>query len=206
MSKQNFVNLPGGNLKRISGRWNDEGMKGDKTDSYYRRQAVEVLWGVALEEALRSLEEEDNVDSETNPSGTWTVLRANDLSRWIIIEGDKDLAVRVFAARNRGQHPGSTRCTCCGPDFSIWTTSGKLSQATAYARNCDHLHDRWEMDEDEDPQYEMYSNPEPWQYHSLKQFLSRPDVELIRKSDITPSEGRYPMPPRLLEGEVIEEE
>ena len=65
------------------------------------------------------------------------VLRDKDGAACFVIEGDSDLATRVYAARNGGRHPEKVSCDCgCGPDYFVVEVYGSLRTVTGQLRNC----------------------------------------------------------------------
>ncbi len=109
-----------------------------------------------------------------------------------VIEGDEDIAVRVYAARNDGRHPGKVSCDCgCGPDYFIDQFTGTIEEATARERNCviTVRHGREVIVDGV-----RRDNPSRWDFQLMEQFLARTDVIVIRKSDIQSHEANRPLP------------
>lgn len=102
--------------------------------------------------------------------------------QYIYIEAPEAEACVIFF--NRFNHsPHRVTCTCCGEDYSV-SESESLEQATAYNRNCDW--DKWT-----DKYAERPRSDAPWKiggYITLEQYLTRPDVLVIRESEIRPEE------------------
>lgn len=193
MSKRLFFQLPGGRLKRVSNRMG--GDDGDNACAVERRRLVQRLLDAEFSEEV-----EDNGSrpegSMSDTYGNWTVIvpcSGQFHNRTWVIEGDYDLGVRVFAARNGGRHPAKTSCDCgCGPDHFVHDFDGSLLEATTQARNCPNRHlpnGSWQSHETR-----RISQPGKYSYHTLDQFLTRDDVVLIRAEDITDADRAQPMP------------
>ena len=142
-------------------------------------------------EILQSLFDDDSVVEVAEPYSTWTVLEpisGKFHTRTYIIEADEELAIRVYAARNRGRHPCKTSCGCgCGPDYMLREDFGTLREVTTLVRNCPSRGERF-------VEGRKLAVPGKWDYHTVEQFLARPDVIFIGADEIGEDEASYPMP------------
>lgn len=91
---------------------------------------------------------------------------------YIYIEAPKDEAVAVFYARF-GHNPYTVGCPCCGENYSVGEDH-TLMEATAFQREKEHF------------------GKTKGSRQSIKEFVKRPDVLIIRAKDIKPEErGTY---------------
>lgn len=147
-------------------------------------------------EIFRQLECRNDVGAFADGTSTWTILSPNSRKYqntvWVI-EGNEDLAVRVYAARNGGRHPGKTSCDCgCGPDYRIDERVGTLAAATAIERNC-----KIAVMKDGSVRITngtLRSDPTRWDFQTLEQFTVRKDVVVVGVEDIEPHEAAHPLP------------
>lgn len=147
-------------------------------------------------EVLQQLDSQSDGICAFKDASLWTVLSPCSGKYhnvvWVI-EGDEDVAVRVYAARNGGRHPGKVSCDCgCGPDYFIDERMGSLEDATAMVRNC-------QVTVRKDGSEVIAKgisrgNPSRWDFQTVEQFLARADVIVIGKSEIQPHEADRPLP------------
>lgn len=99
---------------------------------------------------------------------------------YIYIEAGEQEAKRVFYNRF-GHNPERVTCTCCGDDYSI-SESESLELASAFDRGCEY-----------DMSIRDYDTTTA--KVSLDDYVQRPDVLVIRESDIKPDEriGEVPV-------------
>jgi hypothetical protein len=102
------------------------------------------------------------------------------------IEAPEDEAVAVFYSRF-GHNPNRVTCTCCGPDYSV-SDYETLEQASGYHRGCDH--DRETGQYVERPATDPYARP----YLTVEEYLTRPEIEVIRADEITDDERTADVP------------
>lgn len=125
----------------------------------------------------------------------------------IYIEAPLDVAVVVFY--NRFKHnPYRVTCTCCGEDYSV-SEARDLAQASGYERGCDsgyQLEDGSIVDNDYWQSAPLSRRRELngmhgyverqstrfsfHKYCTLDEYIKRPDVLVIRASEITPDERK----------------
>ncbi len=158
-----------------------------------KMQARKRSRSAARNEVLEQLDCPSDKFSVSDDSSTWTVLSPGSgkfhNTVWVI-EGNEDLAVRVYAAFNGGRHPGKTSCDCgCGPDYYIDERIGTLEVATAIERNCCIT-----IRKDGSEQIKNFSVSTGYNYQSLEQFLLRKDVVVIRGSEIKAHELEQALP------------
>lgn len=100
----------------------------------------------------------------------------------VFIEAPEGEARAVFYNRF-GRNPERVTCTCCGSDYSV-STEDDLAQLTAFHRDCAFEGDRYV----EKPN--RYSEAAV----SLEDYLARPDIHVIRASDIADTERTAQLP------------
>lgn len=202
MAKTQYLQLHNGNSKRETNRYGGEKREGH--DTYGRTERAKALARV-MDADFATIRREMLTVRE--PESVWTVLEPESgkfRTRIYIIEGDAELATRVYAARNNGRHPSSVGCDCgCGSDYFLTEHHSSLRVATARVRRCDVAEDcfgtEYTLESGVLPQLHDYlgrrREPSRWDYQPLDFFLAREDVELIRDADIQPHERDFPIPP-----------
>lgn len=195
---KSFVMVPGGKLVQQHNRFGGENKHGHDRFSALerRRRLARVLdreFDLTVGEIGLSV-----VEPEREVESTWTILEPCSRFRHnvtFVIEGDTDLAIRVYAARNGGRHPEKVSCDCgCGPDYFVTEVDGSLRTATARLRNCNVRETR--SGDTVVSELRARANPSSWDYHTLEQFLAREDVVVIGSADISEDERHYRMPVR----------
>lgn len=124
-------------------------------------------------------------------SGTWTrffdMYSGGGLKEppyeHIYIEAPKEEACVIFYNRF-GHSPTRVSCACCGDDYSI-STDESLRILTAYDRGC-----KW--DEESKTWLEKAATGRTFQ--SLRRYVKRKDVLVIRGSDIKKNEREGTVP------------
>lgn len=102
----------------------------------------------------------------------------------IYIEAPQYEAELVFYNRF-GHNPHRITCTCCGPDYAIYENVN-LAQATGYSRNCDY--DKTSKCYVEKSRY----NTKP--VMTIEEYMSQPDVLVIKADTIAPHELKGELP------------
>lgn len=96
----------------------------------------------------------------------------------IYIEAPMAQATAVFWHRFK-RNPERVTCTCCGPDYSL--EEGSLLEVAGYHRGCAFENDAWVDKPDKSKSYAK-------KYETEAEYFARPDVLLIRASEIKPEE------------------
>ena len=104
---------------------------------------------------------------------------------YVYIEADESTAKSVFYSRF-GRNPDRVTCTCCGPDYSI-SENESLEQASGYHRNCKCVGDKYVEEIAEG--YRAQSG-----YLTVEEYSARPEVKVIRASEITEVEKNSEVP------------
>lgn len=193
MKGKNFIVRPGGKLVRESHRF---GGHGHGHDRYSRLCRDQILMAELNRDFAGQLSQLGDTVEIEEPVSTWTVLEPMSgrfRSTIFVIEGEEELAIRIYAARHGGRHPLKVSCDCgCGPDYHLVEVQGSLRQATASVRRCPSGVTR-----DGEVVYSEGRAPakfDSWSYHTLDQFLARPDVVVIREADMTTADFCEPTP------------
>ena len=133
---------------------------------------------------------------------------------FIYIEAGEEEARSVFFARF-GHSPDRVSCTCCGEDYSV-ASGDSLEQLTGYDRNCAVLEtprgpetrryvtpgDPWfeahyylEAGEEAEAERRGYRvRPGRGRYLTLGEYLTSPEVLVVRAGEITDGERRVEVP------------
>lgn len=98
---------------------------------------------------------------------------------YIYIEAPEDESKVIFYKRF-GHNPERVSCTCCGDDYII-DESESFEQASGYDRGCAHVDGAWVEEPATDGWYHQ-------KYRTVDEYLTDPDVLVIREADIKPEE------------------
>ena len=98
----------------------------------------------------------------------------------IYIESDEETAKVIFYNRF-GHSPQRVSCTCCGEDYSIYE-SETLESASGFHRGC-----KWDEKNKEFLEGQS-NNSYDCRYATVEEYIARPDVLVIRESNIKPEE------------------
>lgn len=104
---------------------------------------------------------------------------------YIYIEALEDEAKIIFQNRF-GHNPDRVTCTCCGEDYSIHE-SVSFAQASGYDRNCHYQQTGKKGKYTEENDHSEYAWNDK-KYQTVKEYLKRPNVLLVRNKDIKPEE------------------
>ena len=194
MSKT-FIKLPGGRLKRNGNRFGGNDAEHECFSFCERRRQLMRVLDAEFVKTVTELDRSDETTLSDSPS-CWTLLRPMSgkyQKTTYVIEGDFDTAVRVYAARNGNRHPQKTSCDCgCGADYFVDEMFGTLATVTAPSRNCKVV---WRQGVEVFVEGKARSNASDWDYQTIEQFIARPDVIVIAKSEISDAERQHPVPP-----------
>jgi hypothetical protein len=194
---KSFVMVPGGKLVQKHNRFGGENQPGhDRYSALERRRRLTRVLDLEFDLMVSEVGLVDD-EPEREVETTWTILEPCSHFRHstiFVIEGDSDLATRVYAARNGGRHPEKVSCDCgCGPDYFVVEVYGSLRTVTGQLRNCKVRDNRGDLSVTE---LRRRPSPSRWDYHTLEQFLARDDVRVIEDGDISEDERITPMPVR----------
>jgi hypothetical protein len=196
---KSFVMVPGGKLVLKHNRFGGENKYGhDRYSALERRRCLTRVLDREFALMVNEVGQVEDDEPEREVVTTWTVLEPCSRFRHtvtFVIEGDSELATRVYAARNGGRHPEKVSCDCgCGPDYFVTELFGSLRTVTTHLRNCNAHMNRF--GETHVTEGRARANPSRWEYHTLEQFLARDDVRVIASCDISDDERITPMPVR----------
>lgn len=123
----------------------------------------------------------------------------------IYIEAPQEEAKVIFYNRF-GHNPDRVSCTCCGNDYSV-SEDDSLEEVTAYQRNCHFAYFNKKTGERfKGSRKSYYDRPDDWEnwdgryieetrndgysstYKTVEEYVTDPDVLVIRKEDISPEE------------------
>ena len=128
MKGKNFIVRPGGKLVRESHRF---GGHGHGHDRYSRLCRDQILMAELNRDFAGQLSQLGDTVEIEEPVSTWTVLEPMSgrfRSTIFVIEGEEELAIRIYAARHGGRHPLKVSCDCgCGPDYHLVEVQGSLA-------------------------------------------------------------------------------
>ena len=131
---KSFVMVPGGKLVQKHNRFGGENQPGhDRYSALERRRRLTRVLDLEFDLMVSEVGLVDD-EPEREVETTWTILEPCSHFRHstiFVIEGDSDLATRVYAARNGGRHPEKVSCDCgCGPDYFVVEVYGSLRTVT----------------------------------------------------------------------------